>query len=418
MASALDAILQIRQSEQDQRNLQQQQIMQAFQNFQQSRQFNAQQQLAGLQTKIGAAQSGIAIGPNNELSYNPSLLNPLSQVMMGAKLQADAKTAGNPALYKMAGGAINNLLGDQEQPSTSQAQGFQTSQGTINPQSSPVDALQGQAVASQVGIPQQSTEQPQGNTARAVIDQAAPKASTENQTLASQPDYTSEIDAFTGKPTLRAELQKNQLDIAKNSQSKTKEYGDTQATGFANAGAKLQLTLENWHKMTQATQDQFGVGPGRISGLLSKLGGATGTNPYYQPFKTSLLETEVQMAKLSAPSARIGPDLIKTFGVVAPTEFNNSKEARNNYITSLTNAYSTYATSNPDKFPDGANIDKFQELASKMYDQIVDQGAMSKAFKDGQQYRIPGKDTVYTAKGGRLYDQNGKMVNVNMGGKK
>lgn len=105
MASALDAVLQIRQSEQDQRNLQQQQIMQVFQNFQQARQFNAQQQLAGLQTKIGAAQSGIGINPDGTLRPDQSLMNPLSRfIQMGQVYDANNK-------IKLGGGQGMDLSG-------------------------------------------------------------------------------------------------------------------------------------------------------------------------------------------------------------------------------------------------------------------------------------------------------------------
>jgi hypothetical protein len=272
---------------------------------------------------------------------------------------------------------------------------------------------QAQQENQQQSQPAAQTAAPGG--AESVVNSAAPNVAQANNDLSQGPDFTTQKDPFTGEPTLQARLQQNALDIQKNASSKTKEYGDQQATGFANASAKLQLTLENWHKMVQATQQATGIGPGRINGLLSKIGGMTGANPYYEPFKTSLLETEVQLAKLSAPSARIGPDLIKTFGVVAPTEFSNTKEAKNNFVTSLTNAYSTYATSNADKFPDGANIDNFQKMAGQMYDNIIGQTALSAKFKDGAQYRAGNK--ILTFKNGSFVDEQGNHVNVNMGSK-
>lgn len=131
MANTLDAVLHLI----DVRNVQQQQQADNFtkgiDSLNQMQQNIAQNRLTAMNTKVGAAQSGIAIGPNGELSYNPSLLNPLSQIMAGAKLQADAKTAGNPRLYNMAGSAIQRLMGAASGSVQPTQAGFQTSQGMI-----------------------------------------------------------------------------------------------------------------------------------------------------------------------------------------------------------------------------------------------------------------------------------------------
>lgn len=420
--STLQALLQYKENQEAQQRATVESISKSVDTFNALRQQGIQNKLGMLTTKISAAQSGIAVGPNGELSYNPSLLNPLSQIMAATKLQADAKTAGNATIYGMAGNAINGLTGNSSSPQQPNVgippSVAQFMQGAPSSPQAPgnVPVIPSAAPVQPAVIPQNNAPAAPSNptsSADSIINTAAPNSYTANNEMAQQPDFTTQKDPFTGESTLQARLQQNALDVQKNASGKTKEYGDQQATGFANASAKLQLTLENWHKMVQATQDATGVGPGRINGVLSKVGGLTGANPYYEPFKTSLLETEVQLAKLSAPSARIGPDLIKTFGVVAPTEFSNSKEAKNNFVTSLTNAYSTYATSNPEKFPQGADIDKFQGMASQMYDNIVGQGALSSKFKEGQQYQAGNQ--VVTFKNGKFIDPKGQIVNVNMG---
>lgn len=414
-------------------------IGRAFDTFNQVRQQGIQNQLASLQTRGQLAEGGIGVGPDGSLRRDNSLLNPVQMIMQGAQLQANAKTAGNAQLYNMSGNLLSSMLGgggQQQQPQQPQqpvqppslldqfvkgsdnAAAVASANAMIHNQNQAnagrATALEDKAIDHSNAIDQTMAGQTAEPTAEQTINQAPPKQSDLGD-MGGEPDYTTQKDPFTGEPTLQARLQQAAVDVGKTTATDTKKYGDTQATGFANAAAKLQLTLENWHKMVQSTQQATGFGPGRINGVLSKVGGATGSNPYYEPFKTSLLETEVQLAKLSAPSARIGPDLIKTFGVVAPTEFSNSKEAKNNFVTSLTNAYSTYATSNPDKFPKGADIDKFQGMAGQMYDNIIGQTALSSQFQDGKKYTTGGK--TLTFKNGQFLDDQGKPVNVSLGSK-
>lgn len=98
--SVLQAILQYREQEKQQQAQQGQAIQQAFANFQNSRQQAVQNQMSQLQTKIGAAENGIKIGPNGELSRDTSLLNPLDELIQKGKAATAQK-------------AINDIGGGQ-----------------------------------------------------------------------------------------------------------------------------------------------------------------------------------------------------------------------------------------------------------------------------------------------------------------
>ena len=152
--STLNALLQWKQNQDAIQQNNAASISRAVDTFNQLRQQGIQNKMAMLQTKVGAAQSGIAIGEDGRLSYDPSLLNPLSQIMAASKLQADASQAGNSQVYGMAGDAINRMLGNS-QPSSAVPGGFQTSQGVIpvggSPVASPVASPVVSPVAAQSG---------------------------------------------------------------------------------------------------------------------------------------------------------------------------------------------------------------------------------------------------------------------------
>ena len=192
MASALDAVLALRQSEQDQRNYQNDQITKAFESFKQSRQFNAQQQLAQLQTRVQAGQSGLQINPDGSIQLNQDLINPntvLSSLLQG---QATAKQAQNKQMYNLYTQRLNQFTGGNN----TQAQ---PTQGGVNHSLAQYLPNQGQpgANAGQPSGNPNTSGQPLANNSgvqmSGINDQQSPNLATTGV------DTT--IDATTGQPT-------------------------------------------------------------------------------------------------------------------------------------------------------------------------------------------------------------------------
>jgi len=104
------------------------------------------------------------------------------------------------------------------------------------------------------------------------------------------------------------------------------------------AEALLLQSLLLQGKSANETQRQTGIPPGRISGLVSKFTRKfIGSNPEAQPFVGDTTETATGVAKIAAPSAKVGPDLINMFSGTVPTEGLTFIEARNTVINSIAN---------------------------------------------------------------------------------
>ncbi len=116
MANALDAVLQLKAQQAADQKAQSDSILQATQLFNQARQQALSNQLGIMQYKAGLAEKGLVPQSDGSFKYDPSLTNPLSQIMTATKLQADAQTAQNPQVYQMAQDSISKLLGVQQQP--------------------------------------------------------------------------------------------------------------------------------------------------------------------------------------------------------------------------------------------------------------------------------------------------------------
>lgn len=110
MGSALEAVLNLKAQEKAQQQQASDNITQAVQMLQQAKQQSIQNQMAALQYKSGLAEKGLKQNSDGSYQYDPSVMNPLQQVLTGTKLQADAKTAGNKKVYDMASNVLNNLL--------------------------------------------------------------------------------------------------------------------------------------------------------------------------------------------------------------------------------------------------------------------------------------------------------------------
>ena len=137
------------------------------------------------------------------------------------------------------------------------------------------------------------------------------------------------------------------------------------------ANNKLSLTMKKFDEMVAETEKQTGKKAGRIGGLFTTAMGKTGQNPKVKPFKGQLVETSIALAKIAAPSAKVGPDFAKLMASTLPYVFSNMEEARGQIITSMTNAFANYAASNPEEFPE-FDVDVFESAATQMVDKLVE----------------------------------------------
>lgn len=104
---------------------------------------------------------------------------------------------------------------------------------------------------------------------------------------------------------------------------------------FQIARNKLKVTSAAFKAMV----DQEGAG--RIGGTKRVFTGAIGTNPYVKPFEGQLVESAAALAKLAAPSARVGQEIIAQFKKTLPTKFSTWDEYVSQIRFSLHNAFGT-----------------------------------------------------------------------------
>lgn len=100
----------------------------------------------------------------------------------------------------------------------------------------------------------------------------------------------------------------------------------------------LEQSLLLYGRTAGDTKKRFGIPPGRISGAVSWVTGNLGINPYYKPFIGDKIETATAAAKLAAPSAKVGPEIISQFVKTLPVETSTFEEAREQVISSRSNA--------------------------------------------------------------------------------
>ena len=126
---------------------------------------------------------------------------------------------------------------------------------------------------------------------------------------------------------------------------------------FKIAKNKLMTTAGAFKAMIEAE------GAGRKGGFKRIWTGATGQNPYVKAFEGQLVEAASALAKLAAPSARVGQEIIAQFKKTLPTKFSNYNEFTNQIRFSLHNAYSTaLANAGEDYTPEiRAEVDRMVE---------------------------------------------------------
>jgi hypothetical protein len=118
----------------------------------------------------------------------------------------------------------------------------------------------------------------------------------------------------------------------------------------------------------------------------------TGQNPYIKAFKGDLVETCVALAKIAAPSARIGPDIMKEFAKTMPNVYSNTEETREQLALSMANSLNEYAARFPEKFPDGADVNKFRDMTIKMLEEVF---TIDGDKKPSATYEDPDKEARY-----------------------
>lgn len=124
--------------------------------------------------------------------------------------------------------------------------------------------------------------------------------------------------------------------------------------------AKLKLTFNRFLAATEG-----GKKAGRIAGFISTAKGKLGINAAFKDFEGTLVESSTAVAKAAAPSAKIGPDIIKMFGTTLPSVgfFTTAtvEEAINQIATSTTQGFINFATTHPEDFPEEPDFELFRQ---------------------------------------------------------
>jgi len=159
----------------------------------------------------------------------------------------------------------------------------------------------------------------------------------------------------------------------------TKEAAKT-ARNFKIAEDKLKLTFKKFDEAVKETSKITGgqvQGSGRIGGTVTAFLGAIGKNSKVAPFRGQLIETATAIAKIAAPSAKVGPELIKVFSETLPDigffATSTSAEALEQTVTSITNAFINFRATNPDLVGD-ADMTVFEEQIRGMLQGLQDRG--------------------------------------------
>ena len=129
---------------------------------------------------------------------------------------------------------------------------------------------------------------------------------------------------------------KAQVEVDKQVSAQASKEKEDALRDFKIATNKLKVTMAAFKAMAQEAQ-----GAGRVAGLKNLFGGATGKNPYVKPYEGQLVEAASALAKLAAPSARIGQEIIQQFKKTLPTKFSTMDEAVTQIRFSLHNAFAT-----------------------------------------------------------------------------
>jgi hypothetical protein len=154
-------------------------------------------------------------------------------------------------------------------------------------------------------------------------------------------------------------------------------FSQQQERNMSSVEGKLKILLDSKQKMDKTTQEKTGIGSGRLGGVASAALGVVGQNPHWHEFRGHLRETSTAIAKIAAPSARVGPELIKVFEETLPKTWSNDAESLAQTTTSLTNAFEKYLTSNPEYYAGqdlGQVLGEFKNNIQYVMDSILTGG--------------------------------------------
>lgn len=144
------------------------------------------------------------------------------------------------------------------------------------------------------------------------------------------------LEEVTYKPVIKQEYMQAQGEQAK--------VGEEAQRNFNVARNKLKVTAGAW----KAAQEKSGGGAkGAAQALFGKtqIGRMMGVNPYSQAFEGQLVEAASALAKLAAPSARVGEQIIAQFRKTLPDLLSiaNPQEFEAQLRFSLQNAFASQA---------------------------------------------------------------------------
>lgn len=218
---------------------------------------------------------------------------------------------------------------------------------------------------------------------------------------------------------IQAGIRKGEIEAQKQARAQEVKEAVKTKRNFKIAQGKLALTFKKFDEAVKETKRITGVsGAGRLGGLVTAGLGATGINPKVKAFEGQQIEASTAIAKIAAPSAKVGPDLISIFSKTLPSvgffSTSTTPEAIDQTATSVTNAFINYVSTNPEEFPDGADFDVFRQQMTDMFTKMAERGG---GLKEGQQTGLPKINPqqidVMKQKGAVLFDrQKGVFVDA------
>lgn len=154
-----------------------------------------------------------------------------------------------------------------------------------------------------------------------------------------------------GKEQLKAqanEISQNQA-VQKEVAAQDAKTASSTRQDFTNAQLKIDNTFDSFLDVAERTMEISGVGPGVLSGAITKVLGETRANEFYQGFKGGLVEYAAAVGRISMPGSR-ATRLINLFKKTAPTTFDTIESGIQTTADSLRNALSTDMSRNAKEY--------------------------------------------------------------------
>ena len=130
-----------------------------------------------------------------------------------------------------------------------------------------------------------------------------------------------------------------------------KKEGRERKTARVKANLMILRSHENYQLMI-AEQKKINPGfeEGRIGGIELYLSGAFGQNSRVKPFEGDLVTTAISLAKIAAPSAKVGPTFEKMMEKTLNNIFSTGAESKNQLLQSMTDAFENEMSANLEYF--------------------------------------------------------------------